>query len=273
MRKLLIASVALLALASCAKNAGQAAAANAPASASTTTASSKALPEGHPDVAGMGNMMGTGGPAAASGNAITAKVLETMNAGGYTYIKLAAPSGETWAAVPQARIEVGQTVTLNAQMTMDDFESKTLNRKFDHIIFGSLGGPAAAAAPAGMGAMGTPAQRMAGPADAGPISVPKAEGGQTVAELWTGKATLKDKPVVVRGKVVKSLDGIMGKNWIHLRDGSGNHANGSDDITVTTNDTAAVGDVVIVRGTLRVNKDFGAGYNYPVIIEDGKVTK
>ena len=66
--------------------------------------------------------------------------------------------------------------------------------------------------------------------------------------------------------------GIMGKNWLHLRDGSG--AAGKDnDITITTSDEAAVGDVVLVKGTVRVDKDFGAGYAYPVIIEDAKLSK
>src|SRR4029077_9763026 len=97
------------------------------------------------------------------------------------------------------------------------------------------------------------------------VKVPKADGAnaKTIAELWSGKDTLKGKPVVVRGKVVKSLSGIMGKNWIHLRDGSSDK-----DITVTTDAVANVGDVVVVSGVLSVDKDFGAGYTYPVIIED-----
>jgi len=109
----------------------------------------------------------------------------------------------------------------------------------------------------------------------GNISVEKAtgSGARTIAEIWSGKDSLKDKNVVVRGKVVKSLSGIMGKNWIHLRDGSGSREKGNDDITVTTNGTAAVGDVVVVNGTLRADKDFGAGYVYSVIIEEAKLQK
>ena len=64
----------------------------------------------------------------------------------------------------------------------------------------------------------------------------------------------------------------MNRNWVHLRDGSG--AAGKDnDLTVTTSDNAAVGDVVVVKGTVRLDKDFGAGYAYPVIVEDAKVSK
>ena len=79
--------------------------------------------------------------------------------------------------------------------------------------------------------------------------------------------------MVIRAKVVKFSSNIMGKNWMHLRDGSGSRAAQDDDITVTTADSAAVGDVVLVRGVVRLNKDFGAGYAYPVIIEDAKVSK
>jgi hypothetical protein len=190
-------------------------------------------------------------PAAATGATLAGKVLETMNSGGYTYIKLRTASGDVWAAVQQTKVAVGEKTAIAPQMTLDDFESKTLNRKFDRIIFGVAAGGAA------------------------PVSVARAEGtnGKTIAEIWAGRETLKDAPVIVRGKVVKFLPGIMGKNWLHLRDGSGSHDNGSDDITVTTADRAAVGDVVLVSGTLRIDKDFGAGYRYPVIVEEAKVSK
>ncbi len=113
------------------------------------------------------------------------------------------------------------------------------------------------------------------PADTGAIEVKKAEGaeGKTIAEIFSAKVSLKDKPVALRGKVVKFNSGILGKNWIHLRDGSGSPEKNDFDLTVTTADTAAVGDVILVRGQLRLDRDFGAGYTYPVIIEDAKVTK
>ena len=77
----------------------------------------------------------------------------------------------------------------------------------------------------------------------------------------------------VRGKVVKYNPDIMGRNWIHLRDGSGSRDKKDDDITVTTTETAAVGEVVVVRGTVHLDRDFGAGYAYPVILEDAQITK
>jgi len=84
--------------------------------------------------------------------------------------------------------------------------------------------------------------------------------------------SLKDKPVQVNGKVVKYNAGIMGKNWLHLQDGSGAAADNSNDILVTTSASAKLGDVITVSGMVRNNKDFGAGYSYKVLIEDATLT-
>ncbi|HEY0139966.1 MAG TPA: nucleotide-binding protein [Thermoanaerobaculia bacterium] len=220
----------------------------------------------------------------ASASQLTGKVVETYDAGGYTYVKVDAGGEPRWAAVAQTDVKRGETVTINAQMTVDDFESKTLGRKFDRIIFGTItGGEASRQMPPGhpdtggatgsSSTMGNAAQHMAGPADGGDVAVPKAVGpnAMTIAQVWAGKPA--DQPVLVRGKVVKFLSGIMGKNWLHIRDGSGSAGKGDHDLTVTTQEVATVGDVVVVSGIVRVDKDFGAGYRYPVIIEDAKLSK
>jgi hypothetical protein len=192
-------------------------------------------------------------------------VKQTMDAGPYTYILVASDKGEDWAAVPKASIKAGAKVTVAVQTVMEGFESPTLKRKFDHIAFGTLdsgGGPHA-----GIGA--------SKPAAAGPVKpLPKAEGpdGRAVAELFAKKAELKGKTVAVRGKVVKFNGGIMGSNWIHLRDGSGSEAGKDNDITVMSQDSAKVGDTVVARGTVGLDKDLGAGYFYPVIVENAKIT-
>jgi hypothetical protein len=107
----------------------------------------------------------------------------------------------------------------------------------------------------------------------GDVKVPKATGpdARTVAEVMTKSADLKEKTVTVRGKVVKYNPGIMGKNWIHLRDGSGSAADKTDDLLVTTMEQAKVGDVVVVKGIVRTDKDFGAGYAYKVLVEEAKL--
>jgi hypothetical protein len=204
--------------------------------------------------------------AAAATSVVTGEVLEVKDVDSYTYLRLKTGDGETWAAVGKAPVKVGAKVTIDNPMIMKNFESKSLKKTFATIVFGTLGGTGkdTAAAHAGM-AKTTP--------DTAPIKVAKASGAnaRTVAEVITKSAELKDKPVLVSGKVVKYNPGIMGKNWVHLRDGSGDAAKDTNDILVTTLAQARVGDVVTVSGVVRTDKDFGAGYTYKVLIEDAKL--
>ncbi|MBL0313433.1 MAG: nucleotide-binding protein [Holophagaceae bacterium] len=206
---------------------------------------------------------------APTGNNISGKLIERIDASPYSYLKIKSEKGEIWAAVPETKIEKGADVTVFNAMQMDNFESKTLKRKFDVVFFGTMDAPAASPSPAMQHA--TAAK---GPADAPDVKVDKASGAdaRTVAEIHAQKMALKEKPVTIHGKVVKFTSEVMGKNWIHLRDGSGDPSKGDNDITVTTKDIAKVGDVLLVKGTVRINKDFGSGYTYAVIVEDAKIT-
>ena len=133
----------------------------------------------------------------------------------------------------------------------------------------SAGGDALAAGDAtGGGSGGAKA-----PAAAEQIKVEKAKGANayTVSETYEKVAKLDKKTVVVRGKVVKVSKGIMGKNWVHLRDGSGDPGKGTNNLVVTTQDVPKVGDVVTAKGTLYKDKDFGSGYKYQVIVEEATV--
>lgn len=215
-------------------------------------------------------------PAEALEAPTTGTVVETMDAGQYTYVRLKTPKGDIWAAVTQQPLKAGSEITIGNAMWMQNFESKTLNRKFEHILFGSIvapGGAMAAELPAGH----VPVTQAAGGAPSseilGDVKVEKAAGGKTVAEIYASKATLKGTEVVVRGTVVKWNPEIMGKNWLHLRDGSGSADKGDNDLTVTTTDVVTKGSVVTVRGKLGLDRDFTSGYAYPVILEDAKVIK
>ena len=204
-------------------------------------------------------------PASAS-ETVTGRVLETRDVAGYTYVRLKEKTGETWAAVTQQVIKKGDTVTIENVMVMSNFESKALHKTFDSIVFGSIQGHAAAP----VNPHGAAAPTRIDPAS---VTVSKAQGptARTVAEVVSGAQGLKDRSVDVHGKVVKFNPDIMGRNWVHLRDGSGKATDGSDDILVTTAAMTQVGDVITVRGTVRTDKDFGSGYAYKVLIEDATV--
>jgi len=242
---------------------------------------------------------------------IKGKVLETMTVPEYTYLKIDAPEGQIWVAVSgEHTIQVGQEVRTRPGMAMADFTSNTLGRTFDVIIFSSgLDDPdnpgtstpkTAAAGPAGDDisfdqalqaeakanphagmAAGAGAAAMA-PASGGSstaivpaaeVKVDKAGGNnaQTVGECFANAKKLDNTTVRVRGKVMKLSKNIMGKNWVHLQDGTGNPMKNSHDLVVTTMAEPKAGDIVVIEGTLHADKDFGFGYKYAVIIEDAEI--
>ena len=208
------------------------------------------------------------------------EVVETMNSGGYTYVQVDTGDEKIWAAAPKCRVNVGDQVTVPEGMPMRDFHSKTLDRDFELIYFvASFQNPTGVTSSKGNGmptghppmADHPPLPHKSTPKEIDVSGVEKAEGGKTVAEIYADKADLSGKKVTLRGRVVKFNAQIMGKNWLHVRDGSGDAAAGTNDLTVTTAAAAQVGDTVLVTGEVHLDKDFGYGYKYNVIIEDAQV--
>jgi hypothetical protein len=198
---------------------------------------------------------------------VSGQVLEVKDVESYTYLRLKTKEGEVWAAVNRAPVKKGEQVTVENVMLMSNFESKSLKKTFPLLYLGTLGGGAGAASP--HGGMGKTT------VEPGDVTVAKATGpdARTVAEIVGQSAALKDKNVLVHGKVVKFTGQVMGKNWIHLRDGSGSAADGSNDILVTTTEEAKVGDVVLVKGVVHTNQDFGSGYSYKVLVGEASLQK
>jgi hypothetical protein len=220
----------------------------------------------------------------AAGQAVqtaTGTVLETFDAATYTYVRVKAESGELWAATSTFKVAVGDRVMVPLEMPMENFHSQTLKRDFPLIYFTSRIGREGDPAPA-MPAMASAHAPMGGAApSAGPMSaanaaqviepIAPAPGGSTVVNVWTNRKSLAGKTVTVRGKVVKFNGGIMGRNWIHIQDGTGVAADGTNDLLVTSDAAAKVGDVITVTGTVGVDKDFTAGYAYAVLIEGATI--
>lgn len=205
-----------------------------------------------------------------NGSPFQGEVLESINAGTYTYLRLKTSDGEVWAATTLASYPKGTKVQLHDPMLMTNFESKTLGRTFDQIVFAS-------AVSTETSGVATPTQQMAAAhkvaataAASAPVeTIARATGAEAraVAEVHAQKSQLKGKSVAVRGKVVKYTADIMGRNWIHLRDGSGGATAGDNDLLVTTAEAAKVGDVLIARGVVRLDANYGSGYSYPVVVE------
>jgi hypothetical protein len=210
----------------------------------------------------------------------TGKVLEVLNASNYTYLRVDTGREKLWLAAPQTKVKAGEKVTFGAGLPMKNFQSKALGRTFDTVYFvdqvAREGDKPAAQQLSQAGSQTMPAGHPKISQDNGAAAkidfskITKASGGKTIAEIYAQKTQLAGKKTAGRGKVVKYNAGIMGKNWIHLKDGTG--AEGSNDLAVTTKTDAKVGDTVLVRGNVVTEKDYGYGYKYPVIIEDAEVT-
>ncbi|HHJ17293.1 MAG TPA: hypothetical protein ENJ80_11410 [Gammaproteobacteria bacterium] len=205
-----------------------------------------------------------------TGSKLYGSVVETFDAGGFTYVLLDSGKEQFWAAGPLTRLVPGTMVAIFSQMPMENYHSKNLDRDFELIYFTDK-----IITDAHQEESDEAADTMQPHADiartltSGPVSgVSKAEGGKTIAEIIAQKNELAGKTVRVRGKVVKYTAEVLGHNWIHIMDGSS-----STDLTVTTDGTAAVGDVIVAEGILGLGKDFGYGYVYELILEDAGISK
>ena len=217
------------------------------------------------------------------GNRIMGEFIDRMDSRGYTYVAVETKPGTiVWAAGPQSTIQIGDSINTEKGHVMKGFTSPSLGKTFETIYFvTSLGTPRGAdgqptsrpqSAPTSRPSI-APTKRTTTPAPTTPISVEKVAGGQTIAEVFSQADALAGKNVQVRGQVVKFSGGIMGKNWIHLQDGTGDATKKTHDLTVTTDGKASVGDTIVIKGVLTRDKDFGAGYRYPVIIENATIEK
>ena len=207
------------------------------------------------------------GMATGAQETITGVVREHKDVAQYTYLRLDTDSGETWAAVYRAPVKEGATVTVIHASAIHGFHSRELGRDFETIWFGML--PGYETAPSTPSSTGGSAGTSF---DAGKLHGARAgSGATTIGDLAKKAASLEGTQATVIGKVVKVNTGIMGRNWIHLQDGTGSASDKSNDLLVTTDGTAQVGDEIQASGTVRTKQDYGAGYAYEFLLEHATV--
>jgi len=194
-------------------------------------------------------------------------VAEVIQANSYTYLNVNEGKENYWIAVTKTEVENGETYYYSGALEMKNFESKDLQRTFEKIYFVQDISKQPITTMQQMPPGSTPHGRKKIDQKA-EISVDPAKGGISIAELYGNRDSYKEKTVKIKGQVTKFSPNIMGKNWVHIQDGTND--SGNYDLTVTTNDVVKVGDVVTFEGTIVLKKDFGAGYFYEVIMEDAK---
>ncbi len=195
-------------------------------------------------------------------------VKEVIDGGGYVYLNVDEDGNNYWMAIATMPIEVGNTYYYNGGMVMKDFVSKHLDKTFEFITFAE-------------GVRATEEMQVAADTHmhgnqmveqvAITEKIEKAKGGTSLEELFKGKSSFDKKTIIVKGKVVKVNNGIMDKNWVHIEDGT--QFNKDRDLTITTNEEVKEGDIVTFKGAIALNKDFGAGYVYDIVLENGTLVK
>jgi len=195
-----------------------------------------------------------------------AKALESVTSGGYTYVKLIENGHEFWAAVSAQPINVGQNYKYKDAFEMRDFQSKSLDRVFQSIWFINNFYPENlnTSNPASNNNHTKSNNKKT-------ISIETVKGGYSLAYIFEHKTELKNKEILVKGQVVKINQNIMKTNWIHIQDGTA--FRGVYDLTITSqqNINYQVGDIITFKGTLILNRDFGAGYQYDYLLENAMI--
>jgi hypothetical protein len=201
-------------------------------------------------------------PAADVHQVVANEILQTDR---YTYLNVSEAGKSFWIATAKTDATKGQTYMYRGGLMKTNFESVEFKRTFDTIYLvsniisanehpgGNINAPAAG-------------QANVQPASSGG-TMPVVKDAIKLSDLITNKAKYDGKVVTVTGECVKVNNGIMGRNWVHIQDGTKEKGK-TIDLTVTTNQNIAVGSKVALKGKIVLNKDFGAGYKYDVIMED-----
>jgi len=208
-------------------------------------------------------------------NANVFEVAEVIQGNTYTYMKVKENMDERWIATGKTEAEEGDVLYYGEALEMPNFHSKEIDRTFDKIYFVDM----VSETPIVQNQMGQMPMGQMGQGHSGAveseqkssISLDKSGDEVTIADVYANPKEYEGKEFEIRGIVTKVNKEIMGKNWVHLQDGTSK--DGAFDLTITTQDLPKINDEVTFKGTVTLEKDFGAGYYYDVIMEDANQVK
>jgi hypothetical protein len=193
------------------------------------------------------------------------EVTEVIQGNTYTYLQVKENMQDRWIAIAKKDVNKGDVLYYDEALQMTNFHSKEIDRDFDVIYFVNRVSETPLNQQPQMGG-GMPAHSGKVAVQNAEVEITKPEAEVSIADVFTNKAEYSSKEFEIRGVVVKVNEQVMGKNWVHIQDGTG--AGGKFDLTITTQADVQVGDEVVFKGKITLEKDFGAGYFYDVIMED-----
>jgi hypothetical protein len=200
----------------------------------------------------------------------TVVVDEVLPATKYVYVHVIEGANQFWVATALKDVHVGETYFYKGGLLKTNFESKEYNRTFERIYLVSQFVPAKHDGSNSHVHDEETAQSASMNKDTATVrKIERAEGSMSIAELVNDPKKYEGKVVQLSGQCVKINPKIMGLNWIHLKDGSKDDY----DLVITSDIFVKEGTVITIKGTVALNKDYGAGYKYDLILEDGVIVE
>ncbi len=193
----------------------------------------------------------------------TVRVKAVEQVENYTYLFVKGKGPAYWVAVPSMDASPGETYSYRGGLLMEEFYSKELDRTFEQVIFleGLFSGE-------------PPEQARKQEVDYKPkvaieksdVNLEQEKGFIPISDLYADPAAYEGQTIQVKGKVTRFNPEIMGRNWVHIQDGTDH--NGKFDLTATSSASFETGSTVKLEGVVSLNKDFGYGYTYEILLED-----
>jgi len=192
----------------------------------------------------------------------TITVIEHIPGQRYSYMKVAENDDEYWIATMKGDFKENESYHYHEGIEKTDYSSTELSRTFDRIVLVSeLLSP-----DAHDGQSSSSMKPNEVKIDKNEkINLPKSS--TPIKDIIAQPARFKNKQIEITGRVTKVNPGIMDRNWIHVYDGT----NGTFDFVCTSNQDIPVGHLITLKGTIVLNKDFGAGYSYEILMENARV--
>jgi hypothetical protein len=201
----------------------------------------------------------------------TVVVNEILTATRYLYLNVSEGNEQFWIAVRKQEVNVGETYYYKRALLKTNFESKENNKVFEKIylvtklVSANHGNEQETKINNIDISEVTDVNKSKAEKVESSKSIVTVEGSVKIAELVENISKYEGKTVQVSGKCVKINPGIMNRNWIHIKDGSKDDY----DLVITSDTFVAEGTMITMKALVSVNKDFGAGYKYDLILENG----
>ena len=215
---------------------------------------------------------------------VVQQVIQTSQ---YTYLRVKENEKENWLALPGMDAKAGEVYYYTGGLVMANFKSKELDRTFDQVVFLQKVSTSPTEATDTAIANTMPAigdtsnaynqakndsyKKSVTAQEKKDVKVQTVKGGISIAELYAQNKKFAGKSVKICGQVTKYTPSVMGKNWIHIQDGT--EHDGKYDLTITSATEVSVGDVVTFEGAISLDKDLGYGYFFEVIMENATLHK